>query len=131
VAPPPAVHRIGDRSAYAQHESGPPAFRDTHQPPEGPNGGVRIGPNLLHPRPRLFGAEGRAIIAARDDGVYRQTWTLEAGGVAKFTASKDAIRRRFVMNHLIHHGGQLTVVLRLAGAKVPQTFGPTADEPDA
>ena len=31
-------------------------------------------------------------------------------------------------NHLIHHRGQLSVYLRLAGAAVPQTYGPTADE---
>ena len=30
---------------------------------------------------------------------------------------------------MIHHRGQLTVYLRLLGAPVPSTFGPTADEP--
>ena len=29
----------------------------------------------------------------------------------------------------VHHRGQLTVYLRLAGAKVPSIYGPTADEP--
>ncbi len=29
----------------------------------------------------------------------------------------------------IHHRGQLSVYLRLAGAKVPSIYGPTADEP--
>ncbi len=29
----------------------------------------------------------------------------------------------------IHHRGQLSVYMRLAGAKVPSIYGPTADEP--
>ena len=29
----------------------------------------------------------------------------------------------------IHHRGQFSVYLRLAGAKVPSIYGPTADEP--
>ena len=28
------------------------------------------------------------------------------------------------MNHMIHHRGQLTVYLRLTGAKVPALYGP-------
>ena len=29
----------------------------------------------------------------------------------------------------IHHRGQLSVYVRLAGAKLPSIYGPTADEP--
>jgi uncharacterized damage-inducible protein DinB len=29
---------------------------------------------------------------------------------------------------MIHHRGQLSVYLRMLGAKVPGTFGPSADE---
>jgi uncharacterized damage-inducible protein DinB len=41
---------------------------------------------------------------------------------------------RYVMiadsvSHLAHHRGQLTVYLRLLGAKVPAIYGPSADEP--
>lgn len=32
------------------------------------------------------------------------------------------------MNHSIHHRGQLTVYLRLVDAKVPSTYGPSADD---
>jgi uncharacterized damage-inducible protein DinB len=32
------------------------------------------------------------------------------------------------INHLVHHRGQMTVYLRLMGAKVPALFGPSADE---
>ena len=33
-----------------------------------------------------------------------------------------------VFLHLAHHRGQLTVYLRLLGAKVPSVYGPTADD---
>ena len=36
--------------------------------------------------------------------------------------------RSFVMNHLIHHRGQLSVYLRLKDVPVPSIYGPTADE---
>jgi uncharacterized damage-inducible protein DinB len=31
-------------------------------------------------------------------------------------------------NHLAHHRGQMTVYLRLLGAKVPAIYGPSADD---
>jgi len=34
-----------------------------------------------------------------------------------------------MMMDSVHHRGQLSVYLRLAGAKVPSIYGPTADEP--
>jgi DinB family len=38
------------------------------------------------------------------------------------------LRGRGLMNHLIHHRGQLTVYLRLLGVPVPGMYGPSADE---
>ena len=35
---------------------------------------------------------------------------------------------RDTFNHLAHHRGQLTVYLRLMGAKVPALYGPSADD---
>ena len=35
----------------------------------------------------------------------------------------------FFLSDTIHHRGQLTVYLRMAGGKVPSIYGPTADEP--
>jgi uncharacterized damage-inducible protein DinB len=40
-----------------------------------------------------------------------------------------SVLRTFVMNHAIHHRGQLTVYLRLNDVPVPAIYGPTADEP--
>lgn len=36
---------------------------------------------------------------------------------------------RFLIHDSIHHRGQLSVYLRLAGAKVPSIYGPSHDEP--
>ena len=33
------------------------------------------------------------------------------------------------LNDMIHHRGQLSVYLRIAGGKLPSIYGPTADEP--
>ena len=34
----------------------------------------------------------------------------------------------FILNDHIHHRGQFSVYLRIAGGKVPSIYGPTADE---
>ena len=36
--------------------------------------------------------------------------------------------RSFVMSHIIHHRGQLSVYLRLLDMPLPSVYGPTADE---
>jgi uncharacterized damage-inducible protein DinB len=41
---------------------------------------------------------------------------------------KSAVLRGFVLNHLVHHRGQLTVYLRLRDVPLPSIYGPTADE---
>lgn len=35
----------------------------------------------------------------------------------------------FILSDQIHHRGQMTVYLRMAGGKVPSIYGPSADEP--
>lgn len=38
------------------------------------------------------------------------------------------LRGRGLMNHLIHHRGQLSLYLRMLGLAVPGMYGPSADE---
>ena len=71
-----------------------------------------------------------AALSGTGDETFMESWTLTRGDDSIFSTPKIGVMRRFVLNHLIHHRGQMTVYLRLAGAPVPQTFGPTADEPD-
>jgi uncharacterized damage-inducible protein DinB len=35
----------------------------------------------------------------------------------------------FILHDQIHHRGQFSVYLRIAGGKVPSIYGPSADEP--
>jgi uncharacterized damage-inducible protein DinB len=45
-----------------------------------------------------------------------------------FTMPKASVLRSFVMNHIIHHRGQMTVYLRLHDVPVPSIYGPSGDE---
>ncbi len=54
-------------------------------------------------------------------------WKLLAGG----KVVSDTTRLEFLsdtINHWVHHRGQMTVYLRLMGAKVPALYGPSADD---
>lgn len=75
-------------------------------------------------------AEAREVILATSDETYMTDWTLLAGGEEKFTAPRIGVVRSFILDHMIHHRGQLTVYLRLLDVPVKQTYGPTADFPD-
>jgi uncharacterized damage-inducible protein DinB len=41
---------------------------------------------------------------------------------------KQALVRSLVLNHWIHHRGQLSVYLRLIDVPLPSIYGPSADE---
>lgn len=70
----------------------------------------------------------RAGIAATGDSEMLAPWTFQNAGQVIFTMPRAATLRSFVLNHLIHHRGQLTVYLRLNNVPVPPVYGPTADE---
>ncbi|HEY0873511.1 MAG TPA: DinB family protein [Vicinamibacterales bacterium] len=70
----------------------------------------------------------RASLAKASDAEMMAPWTLRAGDNEIFTIPRVAAVRSFVMNHLIHHRGQLSVYLRLKDVPVPSIYGPTADE---
>jgi uncharacterized damage-inducible protein DinB len=72
----------------------------------------------------------RAAIAAASDADFLKPWTLRSGDQVFFTMPKIAAIRGMVMNHTIHHRGQLTVYYRLTGVPVPALYGPSADEPE-
>ncbi len=73
-------------------------------------------------------ADTRAAIESATDEQFLQPWSLLNGGQTIFTMPKVAVVRTFVMNHIIHHRGQLTVYFRLNGVPVPALYGPSADE---
>lgn len=71
----------------------------------------------------------RAAIEKATDEEYMADWTFRSGDHVIFTMSRVATHRVFVMNHLIHHRGQLSVYLRLLEVAIPGMYGPSADEP--
>ncbi len=73
-------------------------------------------------------ADARRHLTDADDAVMMQPWTFKKNGHALFSQPKVMVVRTFVLNHLIHHRGQLTVYLRLNGVPVPGLYGPSADE---
>ena len=72
--------------------------------------------------------EARGNLAGKTDGEFNAPWTLQAGGKEVFTMPKIAVMRNFVLNHMIHHRGQLTVYLRMLDVPVPSIYGPSGDE---
>ena len=69
----------------------------------------------------------RASLAAVKPEDWSKTWRVRAGDQVLSTATrKDAMRN--TINHVVHHRGQLTVYMRLAGVKVPSLYGPSGDE---
>jgi uncharacterized damage-inducible protein DinB len=64
----------------------------------------------------------------KTDAEYACIWTLKRGGQEMFSLPRAAAFKSFVINHIIHHRGQMSVYLRLNEVAVPAIYGPTADE---
>lgn len=75
-------------------------------------------------------ADARAGLAATGDPQMLAFWTFRQGDQEIFTMPRVAALRSFIMNHLIHHRGQLSVYLRLKNVPLPSIYGPTADDSD-
>jgi uncharacterized damage-inducible protein DinB len=73
-------------------------------------------------------ASARTAIADTGDPEYMKPWSLLRAGQTLMTMPKVAVVRSFMMNHIIHHRGQLSVYLRLNDVPVPSIYGPSADE---
>jgi uncharacterized damage-inducible protein DinB len=72
-------------------------------------------------------ADTRAAFAATSDEHLRTNWRLLAAGKVVMEAPRDSMIQD-TFNHWAHHRGQMTVYLRLLGAKVPALYGPSADD---
>ena len=70
-------------------------------------------------------AEGRRALVEKIDSELPADWTLARGGTPLFVVPRVTALRILVLNHLIHHRGQLTFYLRSLGASVPPLYGPT------
>jgi uncharacterized damage-inducible protein DinB len=73
-------------------------------------------------------AAAKDVLNKTQDETFMTDWTMRNGEQVYFTMPKVAVMRTFVMNHIIHHRGQLSVYLRLNDIPVPSIYGPSADE---
>jgi uncharacterized damage-inducible protein DinB len=73
------------------------------------------------------GAARKALLG-RSDAELMAPWSLKRGADTMFTMPKATVWRTFVMNHLVHHRGQLSVYLRQQDVPLPSMYGPSADE---
>jgi uncharacterized damage-inducible protein DinB len=68
------------------------------------------------------------ILSSVSNETLMQPWRLRNGEQIYFEMPKAVVMRSMVMNHIIHHRGQLAVYLRMLDVPVPSIYGPSADE---
>ncbi len=58
-----------------------------------------------------------------------KNWTMAGpDGTVFISMPRVQVLRSMILNHLIHHRGQLTVYLRMCEVPLPALYGPSADE---
>lgn len=72
-------------------------------------------------------AGARAALEKTTDEHLKTSWRLLARGQVVMEAPRYEMIQDAI-NHWAHHRGQMTVYLRLMGAKVPALYGPSADD---
>lgn len=72
--------------------------------------------------------KARALIDGASEAEWQQPWALRQNGETILTMPRAVVVRTFLLNHAIHHRGQLSVYLRLREVPVPAIYGPSADE---
>jgi uncharacterized damage-inducible protein DinB len=70
----------------------------------------------------------RRRLIERSDAELMAPWTLRRGTQTLMLMPRIVALRSFLIHHIIHHRGQLTVYLRLQDVPVPPLYGSTADE---
>jgi uncharacterized damage-inducible protein DinB len=98
-----------------------------------PKDGPKYKPVPLNTSAELVAALDKAVAQAREalqrttDAHLETPWRLLARGHLAFEQPRHRVIRDTFL-HSAHHRGQMTVYLRLIGAKVPSVYGPTADD---
>jgi uncharacterized damage-inducible protein DinB len=70
----------------------------------------------------------RNALAEKSDAELMAPWKMMRGDKEIFSAPRVTAVRFLLLNHVIHHRGQLTVYLRLHDVPLPSIYGPSADE---
>ncbi|TGD81631.1 DinB family protein [Hymenobacter wooponensis] len=102
-----------DLANYADHAPAPPASAAE-----------------LVQRLAANGAAAHETLSQAEAEAFAVIWTLRFGEQTILQQSRADIVRHLI-NHTIHHRGQLSVYLRLLDVPVPYIYGPSADEATA
>jgi uncharacterized damage-inducible protein DinB len=70
----------------------------------------------------------KEILGGMSDQRAMAEWRVMRGDKAVMALPRAALVRSILLNHLIHHRGELAVYLRLLNVPVPATYGASADE---
>lgn len=71
--------------------------------------------------------QARQALESTTEAHLMTSWRLLVGGTTVLETPRHVMIRE-TLSHLAHHRGQMTVYLRLMGAKVPALYGPSADD---
>jgi uncharacterized damage-inducible protein DinB len=99
-----------------------------------PPGAPRTQPTVMTSRKQLLElfdknvASAKTAIGKASDDDLQKTWTLLNGGTTIFSMPRIQVMRSMILNHVIHHRGQLSVYLRINQVPVPSIYGPSGDE---
>lgn len=75
-----------------------------------------------------WSARARADLAQASDDALQQEWVMTWDGYEIIRGPRYHAIRKWSLNHMVHHRGQLSVYLRLNDVKVPGAYGPSADD---
>jgi uncharacterized damage-inducible protein DinB len=73
-------------------------------------------------------AKAKEILNKVDEDWEEGTWNLTKNGSVVFTLALELFTRLLVLNHLVHHRGQLSTYLRTLNVRIPSIYGPSGDE---
>lgn len=98
-----------------------------------PKDGSKFEQDRLDSSSELVAALDKTAAGAREafdktnDDHLATNWQLKVGGNVVAEAARHEMIQDTLL-HWAHHRGQMTVYLRLMGAKVPAIYGPSADD---
>ena len=73
--------------------------------------------------------KAREVLEAGEGTDLSAIWQLKSGDTVLMSLSKAAMVRH-ALSHIVHHRAQLGVYFRMLDIPVPNSYGPTADDPN-
>lgn len=67
-------------------------------------------------------------LSGKSDDAMKASWRMKSGDQVVMEMPRMSVMRSVILNHTIHHRGQLSVYLRLKDVPLPAMYGPSADE---